>query len=54
MSLVKMSQNEVRPYLDDLQKKVEARWEATVEGTGSPHGRPCLSYARQHPLARRT
>ena len=33
MSLVKMSQNEVRPYLDDLQKKVEARWDATVEKT---------------------
>lgn len=33
MSLVKMSENEVGPYLENLQKKVEAHWDATVEKT---------------------
>jgi pyrroloquinoline quinone (PQQ) biosynthesis protein C len=33
MATIKMSENEVRPYLDNLQKKVEAHWDATVEQT---------------------
>jgi pyrroloquinoline quinone (PQQ) biosynthesis protein C len=33
MALVKMSKKEVGPYLEDLQKRVEARWEKTVEKT---------------------
>ena len=33
MALVKMSKKEVGAYLEDLQKRVEARWEKTVEKT---------------------
>lgn len=33
MNVVKMSENEVGPYLEDLQSKLEARWNATVEQT---------------------
>jgi pyrroloquinoline quinone (PQQ) biosynthesis protein C len=33
MAMIKMPEKEIRPYLEGLQKKVEAHWDATVEQT---------------------
>ena len=33
MKIVKKSENEVGPYLDDLEKRINAHWQETVEAT---------------------